>query len=90
MDKKSAEESAARKSKETRMKAGRSQGMSGRDLFEFNPALAQDLDEDDEEDAIDFSAFDREEAEKERDRLENEKFLASTGNLSLQDNTAAY
>ncbi|CAO3657060.1 unnamed protein product [Mucor hiemalis] len=90
MDKKSAEESAARKSKETRMKAGRSQGMSGRDLFEFNPALAQDMDDDDEEDAIDFSAFDREEAEKERDRLENEKFLASTGNLSLQDNTAAY
>jgi hypothetical protein len=65
------------------MKAGRSQGMSGRDLFDFNPALAQDYD--DEEDAIDFSAFDREETEKERERLENEKFLASTGNLSLQD-----
>ncbi|KAF1805668.1 CCCH-type zinc finger transcription factor [Mucor lusitanicus] len=86
LDKKEAEESVARKAKENRVKAGRSQGMSGRDLFDFNPALAQDYD--DEEDAIDFSAFDRAETEKERERLENEKFLASnTANMSLQDGT---
>lgn len=60
--------------------------MSGRDLFDFNPALAQDYD--DEEDAIDFTSFDRAETEKERERLENEKFLASnTANMSLQDGT---
>lgn len=88
LDKKEAEESVARKAKENRVKAGRSQGMSGRDLFDFNPALAQDYD--DEEDAIDFSAFDRAETEKERERLENEKFLAtSTANMSLQGGTAA-
>ncbi|KAI8638608.1 hypothetical protein BD408DRAFT_422820 [Parasitella parasitica] len=89
LDKKEAEESVARKAKENRVKAGRSQGMSGRDLFDFNPALAQDYD--DEEDAIDFSAFDRGETEKEYERLENERFLAANAaNMSLQDrNTVA-
>ena len=88
VDKREAEEATLRKSKETRMKAGRSQGMSGRDLFDFNPALAQDLDDD--EDAIDFSAYDRAEAEKERDRLENEKFLSQNmGNMSLQNDAVA-
>ncbi|KAI8372179.1 hypothetical protein BD560DRAFT_395393 [Blakeslea trispora] len=88
VDKRAADEATLRKSKETRMKAGRSQGMSGRDLFDFNPALAQDMDED--EDAIDFSAYDREEAEKERDRLENEKFLSQNmGNMSLQSDAVA-
>ncbi|KAG1454462.1 hypothetical protein G6F56_007313 [Rhizopus delemar] len=83
VDRKEADESAARKQKETRIKAGRSQGMSGRDLFDFNPALAQAYE--DEEDAFDISTFDREEAEKERDRLYNEKFLTEkTGELSLQ------
>ncbi|CEG70537.1 Putative Cytoplasmic protein [Rhizopus microsporus] len=83
-EKKEAEESAARKQKETRMKAGRSQGMSGRDLFDFNPTLAQAYD--DEEDAIDFSQYDREETERERERLENEQYLSQkTGDLTLQD-----
>ncbi|KAI8967623.1 hypothetical protein BDF20DRAFT_900331 [Mycotypha africana] len=86
--KKEEEENKAKKAKENRLKAGRSQGMSGRDLFEFNPELARDDDED--EDAIDFSAFDREEAEKERDRLENEKFLAEhTAEMSLNDSSSA-
>ncbi|KAI9476395.1 MAG: hypothetical protein EXX96DRAFT_507587 [Benjaminiella poitrasii] len=85
VQKKEAEENAARKAKETKLKAGRSQGMSGRDLFEFNPALADD--NDDEDDAIDFSQFDREEAERERERLENEQFLTGkTAGLSLEDN----
>lgn len=84
IEKKEAEESAARKQKETRMKAGRSQGMSGRDLFDFNPTLAQAYD--DEEDAIDFSQYDREETERERERLENEQYLTQkTGDLTLQD-----
>ncbi|GAA5796335.1 hypothetical protein HPULCUR_001705 [Helicostylum pulchrum] len=84
LDKKTAEESAARKSKENRVKAGRSQGMSGRDLFDFNPSLAQDYN--DEEDAIDFAAYDREETQKELERLENEKFLVSkTGAMTIND-----
>lgn len=86
VDKKTAEESAARKSKENRIKAGRSQGMSGRDLFDFNPSLAQDYN--DEEDAIDFAAYDREETQKELERLENERFLASkTDAMTIQDDT---
>jgi hypothetical protein len=88
MDKKTAEESVARKSKETRLKAGRSQGMSGRDLFDFNPSLAQDYNDDDD-DAIDFSQYDREETEKERERLENAQFLVNNvASVSLEDNTA--
>ncbi|KAI8888613.1 hypothetical protein K501DRAFT_240170 [Backusella circina FSU 941] len=83
IDKREADETAARKSKETRMKAGRSQGMSGRDLFEFNPTMADDYD--DEGDALDLAAFDREETEKERERLENENFLSDkTANISLE------
>lgn len=83
VNKKEAEESAARKQKETRIKAGRSQGMSGRDLFDFNPTLAQAYE--DEEDAFDIAEFDREEAERERDRLANEKLLEKTSELSLQE-----
>ncbi|KAI7903242.1 uncharacterized protein BX663DRAFT_507964 [Cokeromyces recurvatus] len=85
IQKKEAEETAARKAKETKLKTGRSQGMSGRDLFEFNPALAED--NDDEGDAIDFSQYDREETERERERMENENFLnEKTAGLSLEDN----
>ncbi|KAI7859343.1 hypothetical protein BDC45DRAFT_432907 [Circinella umbellata] len=57
--KKDAVEAAERKQKENRMKAGRNQGMSGKDLFDFNPDLG--IDEDDEEDAIDLSQYERKE-----------------------------
>ena len=57
--KKDAVEAAERKQKETRMKAGRNQGMSGKDLFDFNPDLG--IDEEDEEDAIDLSQYERKE-----------------------------
>ncbi|KAI7868191.1 hypothetical protein BDF14DRAFT_1742694 [Spinellus fusiger] len=85
--KKDADEAAIRKQKETRYKAGRSQGMSGRDLFDFNPLLAADAD--DEAEAFDLSAFDRVEAEKERDRMEQERFLGhSLSHMSVQDTPA--
>ncbi|KAI9026532.1 hypothetical protein CLU79DRAFT_698508 [Phycomyces nitens] len=81
---KEAEEAAIRKQKETRFKAGRSQGMSGRDLFDFNPSMAADADED--LDAFDLTEFDRVEAEKERDRQEQAKFLGTTVDaLTLED-----
>ncbi|KAG0169758.1 hypothetical protein DFQ28_003083 [Apophysomyces sp. BC1034] len=86
-EKKDADEAAVRKQKENRWKAGRSQGMSGRDLFDFNPSLATGLDDD--ADAIDLSMYDREEAEKERDRLEQEKLQGGVASMSLQDGSIA-
>jgi len=71
MDKKEAEEAVKRKLKEKQWQAGKSQGMSGRDLFEFNPDLAEDSEE--EDNYFDLSTYDREEAEKERDRLANDR-----------------
>ncbi|KAI9308342.1 hypothetical protein BJ944DRAFT_156437 [Cunninghamella echinulata] len=83
--KKDADEAAVRKAKETKWKAGRSQGMSGRDLFDFNPSLAEDMEDDD--DAIDLTAYDREEAERERDLLEQERLASRIGNVSVQETT---
>ncbi|CAO3614896.1 unnamed protein product [Cunninghamella echinulata] len=83
--KKDADDAAVRKAKETKWKAGRSQGMSGRDLFDFNPSLAEDMEDDD--DAIDLAAYDREEAERERDLLEQERLTSRLGNVSVQETT---
>ncbi|KAL5525514.1 hypothetical protein ACEPAG_6850 [Sanghuangporus baumii] len=46
MDKKKAEEEAMKKAKETQAAAGKSSGMSGRDLFTYNPEWFADEDED--------------------------------------------
>ena len=83
--KKEAEESAQRKAKENRMKAGRNQGMSGRDLFDFNPLLAQDGDED--EDALDLTTYDRDEAEREREMQEQQELQSRLNGMSLQSNS---
>lgn len=80
--KKEEEENAARKAKETRMKAGRSQGMSGRDLFDFNPSLAQDIDED--EDFFDLSQY-----ERHSDAEDEGKVTSGVSNLSLEGGNAA-
>ncbi|KZT67419.1 hypothetical protein DAEQUDRAFT_694053 [Daedalea quercina L-15889] len=50
MDKKQAEDEALRKAKETQAAAGKNSGMSGRDLFTYNPEWFEDEDEGDEED----------------------------------------
>lgn len=76
--KKDAKEQAERKAKETRMKAGRSQGMSGRDLFEFNPSLAIEEDYDDE--AMDLSMYER----QDDDDVENQ-VSQGVQNMSVQD-----
>ncbi|CDS11452.1 hypothetical protein LRAMOSA03715 [Lichtheimia ramosa] len=76
--KKDAKEQAERKAKETRMKAGRSQGMSGRDLFEFNPSLAIEEDYDDE--AMDLSMYER----QDDDDAENQ-VSQGVQNMSVQD-----
>lgn len=77
-DKKVADENAARKAKETRMKAGRQQGMSGRDLFDFNPSLA--MEDEDDEDAIDLSIYERRESYD-----DDGKVADGVANMSLQE-----
>ncbi|KAI9314027.1 hypothetical protein BX666DRAFT_1862893 [Dichotomocladium elegans] len=80
LEKKDAEDLADRKAKETRMRAGRSQGMSGRDLFDFNPSLAAE--EDDDEEAIDLTMYEREDSDQDDD--ENQVSNGVQG-LSLQN-----
>lgn len=62
MDKKLAEEEAMRKAKETQSAAGKSSGMSGRDLFQYNPEWFED--EDEEEEDWDLAKYRREKEEE--------------------------
>lgn len=50
MDKKQAEEEALQKAKQTQNAAGKNTGMSGRDLFQYNPEWFEDEDDDGSED----------------------------------------
>lgn len=50
LDKKTAELEAIKKSKETQNAAGRVNGMSGRDLFDYRPEWFDEEDEEEEED----------------------------------------
>ncbi|EIW84393.1 hypothetical protein CONPUDRAFT_135854 [Coniophora puteana RWD-64-598 SS2] len=59
MDKKEAENEALRKTKDTQSAAGKTNGMSGRDLFSYNPEWFDDEDEEEEED-WDLSKYRRE------------------------------
>ncbi|KDQ53250.1 hypothetical protein JAAARDRAFT_39632 [Jaapia argillacea MUCL 33604] len=72
MDKKTAEEEAMRKAKDAAASAGKNVGMSGRDLFQYNPEWFDDSDEDEEED-WDLEQYRREkeeeDAEAEEERL---------------------
>ena len=79
MAKKDAADMAERKAKENRMKAGRNQGMSGRDLFDFNPDLA--LDEEEDEDALDLSMYER----REDDEAEEETINNGVSSLSVKE-----
>ena len=49
MNKKEAEADVIRKTKDAQAAAGKNSGMSGRDLFQYNPEWFQDSDEEDEE-----------------------------------------
>ncbi|GAW09702.1 translation machinery-associated protein 46 [Lentinula edodes] len=57
LDKKTAEEEALRKSKETQHAAGKNTGMSGRDLFQYNPEWFDDEEGEDEEDDWDLEQY---------------------------------
>ncbi|KAH7341448.1 hypothetical protein B0J17DRAFT_646578 [Rhizoctonia solani] len=69
LDKKSAEDDAMRKAKDAQAAAGKNVGMSGRDLFQYNPEWF-DQDSDEEPD-WDFSAY-RKEKQEENDREEQD------------------
>ncbi|KAA1477150.1 hypothetical protein DENSPDRAFT_844325 [Dentipellis sp. KUC8613] len=78
MDKKAAEEEAAKKAKDAQHAAGKNAGMSGRDLFQYNPEWFEDSDEEDEED-WDLAKYRRE--QEDRDLAAEEERIR---NLSLQ------
>ncbi len=59
MSKKEAEADVLRKAKDAQAAAGKSSGMSGRDLFQYNPEWFQDADEDEDEDDWDLSKYRR-------------------------------
>ncbi|PFH47074.1 hypothetical protein AMATHDRAFT_153023 [Amanita thiersii Skay4041] len=64
MDKKEAEQDAMRKAKETQHAAGKSNGMSGRDLFQYNPEWFVDEEEGDQSDDWDLAKYRREKEEE--------------------------
>jgi len=63
MDKKEAESEVLRKAKETQHAAGKITGMSGRDLFQYNPEWFEDQDEGDGSDDFDLTKYRRDEEE---------------------------
>lgn len=79
MNKKQAEDDALRKAKEQQAAAGKSNGMSGRDLFTFNPEWFEGEDED-EEDDWDLTRYRKE--QEDADLLAEEERIQS---LSLGD-----
>ncbi|KAI0925683.1 hypothetical protein AcW1_008057 [Taiwanofungus camphoratus] len=83
MDKKQAEEEALRKAKDTQHAAGKSSGMSGRDLFTYNPEWFEDEDEGEEED-WDLARY-RKEKEQEDLTAEEERIKE----LDLRDHDEA-
>jgi len=82
MDKKEAEQEAMRKAKETQNAAGKNVGMSGKDLFEYNPEWFQDEDGEDED--WDLAKYRRE--KEEEDQAAEAMRIA---NLSPEDGTYA-
>ncbi|KAI0034378.1 hypothetical protein K488DRAFT_45645 [Vararia minispora EC-137] len=81
MDKKEAEEDAKRRAKDVQAAAGKNVGMSGRDLFQYNPEWFEDSD--DGEDDWDLAKYRRQ--KEEEDRAEEELRIQ---NLSIQDESA--
>jgi hypothetical protein len=78
MNKKEAEADVMRKTKDAQAAAGKNSGMSGRDLFQYNPEWFLDSDEEDEE--WDLTKY-RRQKEDEDIAAENERLRM----LSIQD-----
>lgn len=77
MNKKQAEAQAVQASKSAAHAVGKNNGMSGRDLFTFNPNLVEDSDDDGEEDEFDLQLL--------RIRSDNEKREAEIERIRLLD-----
>ncbi|BGP38285.1 Translation machinery-associated protein 46 [Rhodotorula kratochvilovae] len=92
VSKKEAEEQALQSAKSATAAAGKLSGLSGRDLFTFNPEmLGADDDDDEGEDDWDLEAL-RVKTEKEREEKELERIRqldASYGKLSVTDDGGA-
>jgi len=89
MDKKEAEQETVRKSKDARFAAGKSSGMSGRDLFSYNPEWFEQEDGDEEED-WDISQYRHHATQDEFDEIAEEGSDGSeTGieDLTIKDST---
>ncbi|KAI0733534.1 hypothetical protein C8Q72DRAFT_772363 [Fomitopsis betulina] len=78
MDKKQAEEEAMHRAKETQAAAGKNSGMSGRDLFTYNPEWFEE-EEEEEEDDWDLSKYRRSDGAYEGELEEDMQ------NLDVQD-----
>lgn len=89
MSKREAEDDAIRATKEGRVASGRSNGMSGRDLFTFNPNLGLDSDDEGEDDKDEFDIVGyRAEAEKRRKQVEDDRIANLAGEFddyTIQD-----
>ncbi|TFK49762.1 hypothetical protein OE88DRAFT_1809461 [Heliocybe sulcata] len=77
MDKKQAEEEAKQKAKATAAAAGKSNGMSGRDLFQYNPEWFDDEDEDDDDDDWDLEQYRK--MKEDEDLADEERRLRELG-----------
>jgi len=75
LDKKEAEAEALKKAKDTQAAAGKNTGMSGRDLFTYNPEWFAEEDDEPEEDEWDIAKY-RRETEVERDAAEEARLAA--------------
>ncbi|KAF8972303.1 hypothetical protein BDZ97DRAFT_1692856 [Flammula alnicola] len=77
MDKKQAEDEALKKAKDLQNNAGKSSGMSGRDLFQYNPEWFADEDEGDASDDFDLEQYRRQ--REEEDLAAETQRIASLG-----------
>ncbi|KAL1696802.1 hypothetical protein GGG16DRAFT_84347 [Schizophyllum commune] len=66
LSKKEAEEEARRKAKDAQHAAGKNTGLSGRDLFQYNPEWFDEADSDDDDDDWDLEKYRREKEEEDR------------------------
>ncbi|KIJ66848.1 hypothetical protein HYDPIDRAFT_85577 [Hydnomerulius pinastri MD-312] len=88
MDKKQAELEALRKAKETQSAAGKNTGMSGRDLFQYNPEWFEDEDDGDESDDFDLSKYRRDQEEEYAELRQAEQGVSDLG-LGVDDDDDA-
>jgi len=88
MDKKDAEAEALRKAKETQHAAGKIAGMSGRDLFQYNPEWFEEQDDGDVSDEFDLSKYRRDEEEVYAELRQTEEEISDL-HLYEDDDTAS-